>query len=95
MPTYDLECNKCKLEFEAFSKMDDNAKIKCPKCKGKSTVVLKNCDKKDWFKPHMTEHFTDTPIFVESKRHFKKLCLEHNVTSRALGDVRNYHDLNP
>ena len=95
MPLYDFQCIGCLHEFEELCKLDKRTKMKCPHCGNKTKILLGNCSKKDWFKPHTTDHFTDTPIFVKSKRHFKELCLKHDVTSRALGDVRNYHDLNP
>ena len=35
MPTYEYECLKCGVDFEAFQKMSDAALKECPKCKGK------------------------------------------------------------
>lgn len=94
MPLYDFQCLCCLHEFEELCKIDERTKITCPLCTSKTKITLGNVSKRDWFRPHYTEHFTDTPVYVESKRHFKELCLKHNVTSRALGDVRNYHQMN-
>jgi putative FmdB family regulatory protein len=35
MPTYEYECNKCKIHFDVFQKMTDEPLEKCPECKGK------------------------------------------------------------
>jgi len=35
MPTYDYECLKCGINFEAFQKMSDEALKSCPQCRGK------------------------------------------------------------
>ncbi len=35
MPTYDYECLKCGINFEAFQKMSDEALKRCPQCRGK------------------------------------------------------------
>ncbi len=35
MPTYEYECLKCGHRFEAFQKMSDPPKKRCPKCGGK------------------------------------------------------------
>ena len=35
MPTYDYECLKCGINFEAFQKMSDEALRECPQCRGK------------------------------------------------------------
>ena len=94
MPLYDFKCLECEFEFEEFAKIADREDVPCPSCSCKTKITLGNVDKKDWFRPHMTEHFTDTPVLVKSKRHFKELCLKHNVTSRALGDVRNCYQMN-
>ena len=94
MPLYDFQCLCCLNEFEEISKISDREKVRCPKCGSKTKILLGNVNKKDWFRPHWTEHFTDTPIYVKSKRHMKELCLKHNVTSRALGDVRDCYQMN-
>ena len=35
MPTYDYQCLKCGINFEAFQKMSDGALQECPQCRGK------------------------------------------------------------
>ena len=35
MPTYDYQCLKCGINFEAFQKMSDGALKECPQCRGK------------------------------------------------------------
>lgn len=94
MPLYDFQCTCCLKEFEELSKIDDRLRMKCPECGSKTKILLGNVDKRDWFRPHVTEHFDDVPTLVRSKGHLKELCLKHNVTSRALGDVRNCHQMN-
>lgn len=32
MPNYDLQCEACQYEFEAFQKMDAQMPSKCPSC---------------------------------------------------------------
>ena len=93
MPLYDFKCTCCLHEFEALRKIDERLKTECLRCGSKTKILLGNCDKKDWFRPHTTEHFDDTPTYVRSKRHMKELCLKHNVTSKALGDVRNCYQM--
>jgi len=35
MPTYEYQCLKCGIDFEAFQKMSDEALQECPQCQGK------------------------------------------------------------
>jgi len=35
MPTYEYQCLKCGIGFEAFQKMSDEALQECPQCRGK------------------------------------------------------------
>jgi len=35
MPTYEYECQKCKVKFEKFQNMKDAPVEKCPDCGGK------------------------------------------------------------
>ena len=37
MPTYDYRCNGCAHEFEAFQRMSEKPKRKCPEC-GKNSL---------------------------------------------------------
>lgn len=34
MPTYEYKCDSCKIEFERFQKMSDEALKVCPECGG-------------------------------------------------------------
>ena len=83
MPLYDYKCKECHHEFEGVSKIEDRNKVPCPKCGGKSDLLI-TCNKRDWFKPSIWEDFTDHPIEVTSKKHLKALCKEHGVYARAL-----------
>ena len=88
MPLYDCKCDNCGREFEVFKKIVDITNIKC-ECGGNARTLITCVKSKDWFTPHYNEHFTGEPVFVRSRSHMKDLCRKHNVTSRALGDVRN------
>jgi len=89
MPLYDFKCLNCNEEFEQFARIKDRNKVKCW-CDGETEILITNSKNDDWFKPHFNEHFTGEPVFVKSRRHMKELCLKHDVTSRALGDFRDY-----
>ena len=39
MPTYEYLCKKCGHQFEYFQAMTDEPLSKCPKCKGKGTII--------------------------------------------------------
>jgi putative FmdB family regulatory protein len=39
MPTYDYECEKCKIEFEEFHGITEEYKP-CPKCGGKTNRLI-------------------------------------------------------
>jgi len=92
MPLYDMQCEKCKKQVEIFCKIKDIKNQKCS-CGGRLKILITNYHNQDWFKPHWNEHFTDKPVFVRSKRHMKELCLKYNVTSKALGDIRNVTEI--
>lgn len=84
MPLYDYKCKQCNYEFEEVRKIAERYEIKCPKCQGDVELLI-TCNKRDWFRPFWQEHFElDRPIFVESKRHYKKLCKQYGVTARCL-----------
>ncbi|MCW7076432.1 MAG: hypothetical protein OCU18_03960 [Candidatus Syntrophoarchaeum sp.] len=87
MPLYDCMCNRCGKEFEAYASVSSRKNIRC-ECGGTSEILITNHKTKDWFKPHVNEHFNGKPIEVRSRRHLKELCKKFNVTSRAIGDVR-------
>jgi putative FmdB family regulatory protein len=40
MPTYELFCNDCNIEFEEFCKISDKDKLVCPNCKGNNIKTL-------------------------------------------------------
>ena len=40
MPTYEYECQKCRLRFEKFQKMSDAPLKKCPDCGGTVTRLI-------------------------------------------------------
>ncbi len=89
MPTYEMKCLKCNLEFETLCKIKERKEVRCPNCKGR-TKILMSPPKRDWFRPHWNENLL---TYVRSKEHFKQVCLEQNVTSRALGDIRNIKEI--
>lgn len=97
MPLYDIQCGMCKHEYE------ENHSIKsvdthdgfyiCPKCNSASgKIQITNSKSKEAFNPHWNPNFGVNPVFVKSKRHYKSLCKEHDVISRAEGDFRNYYE---
>lgn len=92
MPLYDCRCTKCGHEFEHLCKIAEIPGIKCQGCGGKAETLITN-NKKDWFKPYWDPDFGLEPVFVRSRGHLKELCLKHNVTSRALGDIRNITEI--
>ena len=85
MPTYHLKCKRCNKIFDAFATIADRNKIKC-KCGGDAEI---------WFgglgtsaihvwKPYWEENITHQPVFVESKKHLKKLCKENDCVAHRL-----------
>ena len=40
MPTYDLKCESCGLEFEAFCRMDERLKQRCKLCGSKTRILV-------------------------------------------------------
>jgi len=40
MPTYDLECLQCRLNFEGFSSILEKGSIKCPNCNGNTRTLI-------------------------------------------------------
>ena len=92
MPLYDVQCTKCGLEFEHLCKIAEATDISCTKCDGKCKTLITGTSR-DWFRPHWNPNLDIDPVFVKSKDHFKQLCLERGLTSRALGDVRNITEI--
>lgn len=78
MPLYEVKCNVCGKEQEAYSKIDDRQQIKCD-CGG-STTVLMSTPHHDKRYPFWHEHLSpDGPVLVKSKSHFRQLCKEYKV----------------
>jgi putative FmdB family regulatory protein len=86
MPIYDYHCSDCLKEFESYSPIDNRMFQQCPDCNGEAHLIIK-CQKRDWFREFVTDDFNGKPILVKSKEHFKELCKEHGVYSRALGPI--------
>lgn len=93
MPTYDMQCNRCEYEFEHVCRISELEEATCPECKAQARVIIKTLPAKDWFRPHWNPNFDLNPIYVESKSHYKRLCEKYNVTSHALGDIRNIKEI--
>lgn len=83
MPLYDFQCLRCNKEFEDFVSLRFLDRMRCPECKAKVKVVIKQANK-DWFTPHINDDFTGEPIEVTSRKHLRELCKQHNCYSRAL-----------
>lgn len=92
MPLYDMKCRECGVTREVLCKIQDVPGQYCD-CGGKLDVVITKAPALDWFRPFVTEDFDDTPIHVETKQQLKDLCIKHDVTNRALGDVRNITEI--
>lgn len=90
MPLYDFQCLDCKMEFEGITRIDDRKEVRCPKCSGKCKTLITSLRSRHWFREHINYEFTGEPIHVRSLQHYKDLCVKHGVTSRAIGDCRDY-----
>ena len=85
MPIYEYECLKCNRKFELLQPIQDRNNTKCPKCKQPVKLLISSGVGKDWFRPHWNEHLDgEKPIYVKSKKHYKKLCKERGVEARCL-----------
>ena len=85
MPNYDVKCDKCGKEFEAFTCIDDRHNIKCD-CGGSTKILIKphkNFGIIVWI-PYLEENITHQPVMVNSKQHLKDLCKEHDVVAHRL-----------
>ncbi len=91
MPLYEVRCNDCSKEFDAFAKIADRDSIKC-QCGGLTTILL-SAWHSDWFKPFISEDFTGSPIEVKSKAHYKDLCRRHGVYARVFGKGHNISEI--
>ena len=97
MPLYDVKCDFCGEEFEDTAPVKDREHIEHIDCTAaphaSTTILITNSRIADWFKPHFNEHLGPDGSFVTSQKHLKDLCIKHDVTSRALGDVRNITEI--
>lgn len=85
MPNYDMKCNKCGKEFEAFAHIEDRNDIKC-RCGGSTKILIKTLKHiaiHIWI-PYLEENIKHQPVMVESKQHLKKLCKENDVVAHRL-----------
>ena len=92
MPLYDFECLDCGNVFERTATINQREEVKCV-CGGNTGILITNSKSRHWFREHVTEHFTGDPLHVKSLGHMKQLCKDNNVTSRAIGDVRNISEI--
>ena len=85
VPNYDVKCNKCGKEFEAFTSIDDRHDIKCD-CGGSTKLTIKPGSRVAihvWI-PYLEENIKHQPVMVESKQHLKKLCKENDCVAHRL-----------
>lgn len=78
MPLYDYKCVKCQTLFESLQKIADRQTAVCPRCGYIGTLQMSTFADHT-FKPFWHEDFTDTPVLVQSKSHYKDLCKKHGV----------------
>jgi putative FmdB family regulatory protein len=83
VPLYDYICLECNREFEASQKVEDREKAMCD-CGSLNTKLLITCNKRDWFRPHWNEQLDITPVYVESKEHYRKECEKRGLMARCL-----------
>jgi len=88
-----MKCAGCGWEGERFCRIAELPEQRCDRCGGELRTLITNSHNQDWFRPHWNENFTDKPIFVRTRSHMKELCRKYDVTSRALGDVRNVTEI--
>jgi len=43
MPTYDYQCKRCTMVFEAEHAMNKRPRLKCPECGSRKTVKVMPC----------------------------------------------------
>lgn len=82
MPLYDFKCEFCNIVEERNCSIDKRD-VQFHSC-GNLMKQIISPTKKDWFRPHWNENFTDQPVFVESKEHMKSLCKKYGVYARCL-----------
>jgi putative FmdB family regulatory protein len=85
MPLYVYKCTGCGHTQELIRSVADRDKeALCEECSNVAERVMVFTKNRDWFRPFVQEDFGETPVFVESKRHYKKLCKQYGVTARCL-----------
>jgi len=86
MILYEYECEQCGKRFEALKRVDERWTHPC-QCGGTGRLIPTNWRCRDWFRPHWNENFDLEPIYVRTKEHFKELCKDYGVYSKALGPI--------
>ena len=85
MPNYVVKCKECGKKFEAFASIKDMDDIKCD-CGGniEHIIVPGSVVGIHVWIPYLEENITHQPVMVNSKKHLKQLCKEHNLDSHRL-----------
>jgi len=78
LPLYEVKCNECKKEFDAFAKIANRQQIKCD-CGGNTTILISSSHHERRY-PFWNEHLDpDKSILVKSKEHYRQLCKQYKV----------------
>ena len=80
MPNYIYECSKGH-RFEAFAKMDERMKIRCPTHKIKPMHIVPAMQEPIFFREGFYEHLDTKPIYITSKRQLKDEARKRGLTS--------------
>ena len=94
MPMYRRKCLECRKIFDTYARVDDMGKIKC-ECGGDTKASwegLRKAGNHVW-EPYWEDNITGKPILVESKKHLKELCREHDVYAARLEQIRKEMDM--
>ena len=86
MPIYEYKCEFCSSVVEEIRNIDKrNNKTICLKCGyNMQRKTIPSSVSRDWFRPHLNENLGQEPIYVTSKKHYKKLCEDRGVMARCL-----------
>jgi len=84
MPIYEYKCKVCNVRFEELHKVENRHKQSCIECGEEVILLMPSSTGRDWFRPHLNENLGIKPIYVESKKHYKRLCKERGLTARCL-----------
>lgn len=85
MPNYDYKCESCgkeSIHLRSIAHRDDP--IQCEVCGSnckRRFVFTKN---RDWFRAHWNDDITGTPIYIDSKKQYKRICKENGVMAKCL-----------